>query len=575
MKKINDSTNNHQSHGMKPYILKNKTILFTALLFGTIFSVGSTFVALILRDVIDVSVSGDLKRFFTIVIQTAVYLAILCICYGIYSIFSKKFICKVTRMLRDNVFEGILKKNVSNFKSVNSADYLSAITNDVKNVEENYFNPLLLCLNSIIVFITSFAIMLYISPLVMLCLIIAMLLLIIVPSLFKNIIQKKQDDFSKKQSRLTVAVKDFLSGFEVIRSYKMNGYAVKAFKEKNNTVYLAKFSLDKVVSAVEAISTILGVVVQCSVLFMSAYLIISGKITAGSLVALVQVAGTIVAPIQIFSQNIPKIQGSKPIIDRLNSFSDYYDCTFTGTVVPSFNVGITVKDLYFGYTDDRDIINGIDFSFLRGKKYAIIGKNGCGKTTLVNLLTGCYLGFKGEILYDSVDIKKLDNEKLNEMSSVIHQNVYMFDESIKDNICLHKNINSADLKKALKMSGVETFLGKGKSLDTSVGENGCSLSGGQRQRIAVARALIQGKPILILDEGTSAVDMQTAYDIENQLLKINDLTVITVTHALNPELLNKYDQIIFMENGVIAEADTFKNLVDNKKSFYDFYCLKK
>lgn len=560
---------------MKKYILKQKGLLVATILFGTIFSVGSTLIALILKDVIDIAISQDMNQFISIIVQTVVYLAILGVCYWLYAISSKKFVCLVTKMLRGDTFEGIFKKNISDFRAVNSADYLSALTNDVKNIEEHYFIPLLLCVQNIIVFITSFAVMLYLSPLVLLCLFVAMFLLIALPSLFQKAIQNRQDSFSKKQSGFTIAIKDFLSGFEVIRSYRISSYTVKAFDEKNNTVYTAKFALDKITSAVEALSTVFGVMMQCSVLFVSAYLIITGKITAGVLVGLVQVSGTIVAPIQELSENIPKIQGSKPIIERLTSFMNYRDDTFTGTLAPSFQTDITVTDLQFGYEPEQKIIKGIDFSFQKGKKYAVVGKSGCGKTTLINLLSGYYTTFCGEILYDGVDIRKLDIEKLNEMSSVIHQNVYMFDESILNNICLHKQIAPIDLQKGLDMSGVTMFLENEKTLDTPVGENGNNLSGGQRQRVAVARALVQGKPILILDEGTSAVDMQTAYDIESQLLKINNLTVITITHSLNSELLKHYDQVIFMEDGVISESGSFDSLINSKGRFYDFFNLKK
>lgn len=560
---------------MKQYIMKQKGLLAIAILFGTIFSVGSTLVALILKDVIDVAISGDISRFISIVIQTTIYIFALGVCYWLYATFSKKFICKVTKLLRNAVFDGIFKKNISDFRTVNSADYLSALTNDVKNVEENYFVPLLLCLQNIIVFVASLAVMIYLSPLVMLCLFVAVILLIALPSLFQTAIQNRQDSFSKNQSNFTVAIKDFLSGFEVIRSYQMNSHTVKTFGEKNNTVYTAKYALDKMVAAVEGLSTVLGIMVQCSVLFVSAYLIITGELTAGALVGLVQVSGTIVAPIQVLSQSIPQIQGSKPIIERLNNLVNYKDDAFVGTTPPTFEAAITVRDLQFGYVQEQKIIQGIDFSFQKGKKYAVIGKSGCGKTTLINLLSGYYAKYDGEVLYDGVDIRKLDIEKLNQMSSVIHQNVYMFDESIQNNICLHKQIAPTALQKALDMSGVTMFLGEEKTLDTYVGENGNNLSGGQRQRVAVARALVQGKPILILDEGTSAVDMQTAYDIESQLLKINELTVITITHSLNQALLANYDQVIFMENGAVSETGSYAKLMDNKGAFYDFVTLKK
>lgn len=408
---------------MKKYILKQKRLLAVTILFGTIFSVGSTFIAFILKNVIDVAISKDRNQFISIVLQATIYVAILGVCYWLYATWSKKFICRVTKMLREDTFGGIFKKNISDFRMVNSADYLSALTNDVKNVEENYFVPLLLCLQNMIVFITSVAVMFYLSPLVMLCLFTAMLLLLVLPSLFQRTIQNRQNRFSKTQSGFTMAIKDFLSGFEVIRSYRMNNHIVKAFDEKNSTMYTAKYALDKIISAVEALSTILGVIVQCSVLFVSAYLIITGKITAGVLVGLVQVSGTIVAPIQALSENIPKIQGSKPIIERLNNFVNYHDNTFTGTICPSFQTDITIKGLQFGYQQEQKIIKGINFSFQKGKKYAVVGKSGCGKTTLINLLSGYYATFCCEISYDGVGIRKLDIEKLNAMSSVIHQNV--------------------------------------------------------------------------------------------------------------------------------------------------------
>lgn len=560
---------------MKEYILKQKGILVITIIFSAIFSIGSTLIALILKDIIDVAISGNMSLFTTIVIQTTIYIAILGICYWLYATFSKKFICKVTKMLRFDVFNGIFKKNISDFRTVNSADYLSILTNDIKNVEENYFVPLLLILQNIIVFITSFAIMLYLSPLVMLCLFIAMVLLIALPSLFQKAIQNRQDSFSKKQSKLTIAIQDFLSGFEVIRSYRMNAYTIQALSEKNHTVYTAKYALDKIVSAVEALSTILGVMVQCSVLFVSAYLIITGKISAGALVALVQVSGTIVAPIQVLSQSIPKIQGSKPIIKRINDLANYKDNSFTGTKHPTFETAIAVKDLQFGYDLKQKIIQNIAFTFQKGNKYAIVGKSGCGKTTLINLLSGYYTKYDGKISYDGIDIRELNIEKLNELSSVIHQNVYMFDESIQNNICLHKKIKASALQKALDLSGVTMFLGDEKTLDSNVGENGNNLSGGQRQRVAVARALAQEKPILILDEGTSAVDMQTAYDIENQLLNLSGLTLITITHSLNPELLENYDQIIYMKDGTILETGSYTKLLENEGAFYDFVSLKK
>ena len=160
------------------------------------------------------------------------------------------------------------------------------------------------------------------------------------------------------------------------------------------------------------------------------------------------------------------------------------------------------------------------------------------------------------------------------MIAVIHQNVYMFDATIESNICLYKDVPNESLKRVLEMSGVDTFLNNGRTIDTHVGENGANLSGGQRQRIAVARALVQNKPILILDEGTSAIDLQTAFDIENKLLSIDSLTVITITHSFNPDLLRAYDKVIFMEQGKCTMG-TFDELLEHNGTFTHFFMLHK
>jgi ABC-type bacteriocin/lantibiotic exporter with double-glycine peptidase domain len=311
-------------------------------------------------------------------------------------------------------------------------------------------------------------------------------------------------------------------------------------------------------AANETVSTFFGVFVQVGVIFLSAWFIITGRISVGVLVGMVQATGMIIQPLTIIFQNLPKIKGAKPVIDRLTGLTDYENTAFSGTAIPTHETHITAQELKFSYDGKRQILNGVTAEIQRGCKYAIIGKNGCGKTTLVKLLCGYYADYTGKINYDGHELKELDHDKLTELSAAIHQNVYIFNESIYDNICLHKQYTDAELQNALILSGVSGFIGNMEhGLDTMAEENGANFSGGQKQRIAVARAIIQGKPILVLDEGTSAIDTQTAYDIENSLLGINDLTLITITHNLGEENLSRYDSIIHMDEGVIEKIGKY------------------
>ena len=159
--------------------------------------------------------------------------------------------------------------------------------------------------------------------------------------------------------------------------------------------------------------------------------------------------------------------------------------------------------------------------------------------------------------------------------SVIHQNVYMFDKTLKENILLGKKFNNEELNKALNTSGVNEFvMTLPNGINSFIGENGNNLSGGQRQRVAIARSLIQNTPILLLDEGTSALDSKTAFEIEDTLLNIDDLTVITITHKLIDNILSRYDEIIVMNNGKIVEQGSFNELMDKQGEFYELYSVE-
>ncbi|MGL4911325.1 MAG: ABC transporter ATP-binding protein, partial [Romboutsia sp.] len=497
------------------------------------------------------------------------------ILYFIYSILSKIFIKNITKSLRSKVFKGILNHNYKDFTGVNSADYISALTNDIKLVEENYILPLLSILQYTVMFIVTIGVLLYLSPTVTLVLFISMIVLFIVPSIFGKALESRQLEVSNKLTSFTSKLKDILLGYDVIKSYNLKNEIIDEFDNENHTLATTKLNADKLFVVNESLSQILGLSSQIVALFFSAYLVIKGNLSMGMLIAIVQLSGTFVQPVIMIMTEFPKITSMKPIIERLNKLSDYKDESFEGKENPTFDKVLEVKNLSFSYNENRNVINNLNLKLDKNKKYAIVGNSGCGKSTLVKLLLGYYADYEGEINYDNKSMKNLQIEKINRMISIIHQNVYMFDKNIKDNICLYKGFSDKKLKEALSLSGSNTFIDDlDDGIEYAVGENGSNLSGGQKQRIAIARALIQETPILVLDEGTSAIDMQTGYDIESRLLDIDDLTLITITHKMSEELLGLYDEIIFMENGNIVEKGSLDELLEKESKFFDFYTLE-
>lgn len=560
----------------KECISKNKLTICTTLILNIVIAVGAVFLAKILQKVIDVSIGGSMSSFQRVLTISIVYITLLCIISFMYSLSSKLLIRKVTRILRERAFFGILKRNVQDFSKVNTADYISALTNDIKLIEENLITPFLQVVQYGVMFIVTLILLFQISYIIALCLIGSLILMFIIPGLLGSSMQKRQGDLSKQLSAITSRLKDFFSGYEVIKSYQIGHYIQKEFVSENNKTVDAKYKADKLFALNEGISQLCAYITQLSGLFIGAYFLIKGSMSAGTLVALIQLSGTFVSPVMMIMENIPKIKSIMPVMERIEELSNYTDKSFTGVLKPSFHNSIIAKDLSFAYEENRLVLKSIDLTIDKGNKYAVVGKSGCGKSTLVKVLMGSYSAYNGSITFDNTSLRDLDIQEIHSLASIIHQNIYMFDDNILQNINLYKEFLSTELETALSKSGVGQFIkDMPEGVLQRVGENGSNLSGGQRQRIAVARALIRNKPILILDEGTSAIDAQTAYEIENSLLSINDLTLITITHNLQMELLEKYDQIIYMEEGYIKELGSLKELMAKQGEFYCFMNFEK
>ncbi len=207
-----------------------------------------------------------------------------------------------------------------------------------------------------------------------------------------------------------------------------------------------------------------------------------------------------------------------------------------------------------------------------GGCYALVGGSGSGKSTILNLLMASYRDYAGEILYDGKELKAISPSSLYDLVSIIQQNVFVFNSTIRDNITMFSDFPKAEVDRAVRLSGLEKLMDE-RGEDYLCGENGSGLSGGERQRISIARALLRKTPVLLVDEATASLDAETSFEVLNAILNLDGYTRIIVTHDLEENILRRCTGLFALKNGTIAEQGTFDELMDRKDYFYSLFTV--
>ncbi|MEG2686690.1 MAG: ABC transporter ATP-binding protein [Christensenellaceae bacterium] len=555
---------------MKQFIKGNGWLLFATITFSLLANIALVLTSKQSEWLFDALSAKDVERFTEVIILAIGYIFIIGGLFYIYLVCSRKLIKKVLAKLREKSFAGIMQKDMKTYYQQNTSEYISVLTNDINLIEENWMKPMLGVCESIGMFVTTVVMLVYYSPWITLTIFATSALAFLIPNAMGKYLSKRQQGLSNELAAFTNKVKNIFSGFDVIHSFNMLLHINKNFATYNEQLAQRKYEADHFKVMNDTIGQVLGITIQIGTSCLSAYLVLKGEISIGVLAAVMQLCARFVTPLMSMMNSMSLIKSMKPIIQKFDELSHVPE-RMVGKQ-PHFNEGITVSQMSFGY-DEHPVLTDINLLIQPTRKYAIMGESGCGKSTLVKLLLGYYTGFTGSIRYDDENVLELDAFALNEMVSIIQQNVYMFDETVRYNICLQQEYSEQSLVAAAQKSGCLKMLTEELNLLTKVGENGANLSGGQRQRIAIARALIRNTPILVLDEGTSAVDMQSAYEIEDNLLAIRELTLFSILHKTSEALLQRYDEIIYMNSGRIVEQGSFAELMAAKAAFYEFYTI--
>lgn len=549
---------------------RNKGALVLGGLFSIVSAGTSIGIAFILQYLFDVAVDGNLQDLLHVVFLTIGLLVITVIVELIYRTFVHRFYFRGLTNYKKFVFKQLLTKNINTFGEQQTGRYLSGLSNDVNTIEVQYLENIFSIIKSIALFVGGLLSLFIISPWIGLTVIGSAVLPLTVALVFGNRAQKKEKIVSEKNDRFISSLRDILGGFSVIKSFKAEAEIQTIFDDNNETLEWAKRNKRNTISNIDILSMVAGTLMLLIVIGVGVWLSIQGIVTAGSIVACIQLMNYITGPVQVLPTAFSRRNAAIALIEKMKTTLDQPDNKGNLVAVSKLENGIRFDNVFFGYEDDTMILNGVNCFLNKGNSYAVVGVSGSGKTTMLNLLMGLYTNYSGSVLFDTFQIRDIATESLYSLVSVVQQNVFIFDDDIISNITMYKPFPQEEINRAIDYSGLRELIEK-KGFDYKCGEGGSRLSGGERQRISIARAILKKMEILLMDEATSALDNQTAREVEEAILSLSGITRIVVTHKYNGEILKKYDEIIVLKDGIIEEMGPFEKLLNANGYFSSLY----
>ena len=553
---------------MKQLTKYHKKSFYTFMIFNILVPLTNIAFAYSIKIIIDSGMSQNREALTQAILIGAIVIFIYASLNFISLRLRNKLVRQIMSRYKNKVFKSILDRDYREFSKEKSGKFISILTENMKKIEQDYLHQYFNISKNISLMIFSLVAMFIGNWFLTLLVIIAS----IIPMMISGFIGQKsaslQNSSMIADQKYLAKVKDILAGFLVIKSFNVKeaiGQDYKNESEKLDEIYFIKGKFDVLSNVISQLS---GMIVFLVAFGGGMYLVFGGHTTIGSVTAIVQLVNFVVMPLNEIGMGMSKFREGQA---TLNSFEvkDVIELQ-TGKTKEYFDDVISFSNVDFSYPNaEEKIFNNLSLQIKKGEKIAIVGMSGSGKSTLLNLLLRFYDVTSGYISIDNQDLQAISAESLYNLMTIVQQDVYIFDDTLKANITLSQSFTEDDIKKAVQQSGLESYILENElGLQTSCGENGSNLSGGERQRLSIARALIRKTPILLLDEATSSLDNKVTTEIENSILEIQDLTVLVVTHKLNKNIFKKYNRILFMKNGVIVEDGSFGNLMDRKGEFY-------
>ena len=483
-----------------------------------------------------------------------------------------KLASKIGSEIRKDLFDHIQSLSMSYFQDTNTGELMARVKDDVDKIWNAMGFVGMLVIEVVIHVSMVLYCMFTLNWKLAFVPLTTMALCGVVAVIMEQKLGKIYEEISEENAVLTTVAEENLAGVRTVKAFAREQHEIQKFLSHNSRYYELNIKQSKVLVKYYPLFQFVGKILPVATTVLGGISVMKGDMTLGALVAFVEYSGNCTWPMEMIgwltndvSSAIASYKKIRKIYDQKPEIKD----AEAPVCLERVNGEICFENVSFSI-DEKQILDGIDFRVPAGKTLGIMGATGSGKSSIINLLQRFYDVTGGVVKVDGVDVRKLSLNQLRKNVSVVLQDVFLFSDTIEENIKMgqRKELPIEEVRLAAEHAEARSFIEKmDEQYDTVIGERGVGLSGGQKQRISIARALAKHSPILVLDDSTSALDMETEHEIQKTLKELDDTTKIIIAHRISA--VRHADEIIYLEGGKIAERGTHEELLAKKGLYYN------
>lgn len=532
---------------MKKVYNRTLILLVGTLLVGAVAKAVSGYMTLLTRDLVDASFLPGMPGFADIALRMVLFAFVLFLLETLLS-FVKGYYRKKTNVnLKMYYLEKVFQKNINEFNKDSNAKYVSHMMSDLNTVDQDYIDGIFELALSVISFIITIIIIGGVSMELLVIVLVVGALVGFLSNVLSKPIQKLYEERSGLYDKYTHYLQEVLSAFRIIRVNSLYPRVETQFSGRSEKLQEKSFEIEKKSTYIYAVQNFMINFVVLFVMAISVYYAVLGKITFGGVILILNNFSSLIGPFQRASELLPKIFSTRALFRVLDDSLLNQEVLEENRELRHFEDGITFEGVTFSYGDNK-VLEDLSLSLRKNGKYLIVGPSGGGKSTFLKLLRKYFHPQEGGIFVDGLPLSEITKESYFRHLSNVEQNVFMFDDTLRNNLTLLKDVEEEKLQEAITRAGLTKFVETlPRGLETVIEDNGRNISGGERSRIAIARALLNESEILILDEAFQSLDYETARAIERTILDLPELTVVNVSHILIAENKNAYDEMLYVD----------------------------